>query len=121
MANFDEFGAQIPDETPVEIPVHVKNLNRSFSAEDVRRMVRVELSRQARELGFDSVEEADDFFVDDDDLEFSSEFEMREEFERLPSGVYAEPQAKPAVVGVGGEPPDPAQPVAVEPVKADES
>lgn len=119
MAEFDEFGAQIPDVTPVETPIQMRRMNRSFSSDDVREIVRLEISRQAQLHGFDTIEEADDFEVDDDSPDFVSAFEMREEFERLPSGLMVEkkPAASPPVVGGGGgEPPASSVVAPVEPV-----
>lgn len=93
MATFDEFGAQIPDETPVEVPIHIRRLERSFSADEVRRLVRVEVSRAASEAGYDSIQEAEDFDVDDDSPDFLSAYEMKEEFEDR-GHVYVEKSPK---------------------------
>lgn len=128
MARFDEFGAQLPDDTPVEMPLHIRRLDKSLSVEDVRNMVRLELSNQAMSQGFESLKESDDFDVEDDEPEFSSAFEMKEEFEREPlPDDRKKPPRKGAAVGggAGGHPPAPkaqvpAQP-AVEPVKANKA
>lgn len=119
-AKFDEFGAQIPDDTPVELPIRLRRSGRDVSTAEIQRLVRIELSKAASAGGYDSIEEADDFEVDDDEPEFSSQFEMREEFERLVSDRVMKPVASLPVVGSGGTPAAPQAP-SVEAVKPDES
>lgn len=76
MAQFNEFGQQIPDPTPLEVPL---NLRRPLSIQDeIRRFVRIELSRKAEELGTESFEESDDFDIDDDEGDFASPYELTE-------------------------------------------
>lgn len=61
---FDSRGWEIPDQTPVARPVGW-TAPESLT-EQIRRLVRGELSRQAVEAGHESFEEADDFEVGDD-------------------------------------------------------
>lgn len=77
MAKYDEHGNEIPDQTPVEVPLSFKKP--LTLAEEVRRMVRNELSQVAENQGAETFEEADDFDVeDDDDLAFMSPYEILE-------------------------------------------
>lgn len=59
---FDAQGREIPDPTPVEIPVHL-NIRHS---DHIRDIIRQELSRFAEDQGHETFEEADDFDCDDD-------------------------------------------------------
>jgi len=82
MAQFDEYGREIPDTRPVAVP---HGWERPLSLTDqIRRMVRGELSRQAAEDGDETFEEADDFDVDEDPEPFSA---------------YEVPEAAPEVLG----------------------
>lgn len=63
---------------PVEVPVGFKEP--PSLVDEIRRFVRIELSREANERGFESFEEANDLeFSDDDD--FSSAHELTEDQE----------------------------------------
>ena len=66
----DDRGREIPDPTKMALPLR---LQRAPSlAQEVRNMVRLEVSRAAEEAGLESFEDADDFDVDDEgDLPFS--------------------------------------------------
>lgn len=69
MAEYNSKGQQIPDNTPVEVPI---NLSMPLSVpEQIARGIRLELSRQAQSRGMESFDDADDFDMDDDDLPFS--------------------------------------------------
>lgn len=62
---FNEQGQELPDPTPLEIPA---GMQRPESlTEQIRRMVRTELSGRAVEGGFESFEEANDFRIPDED------------------------------------------------------
>lgn len=64
MAHLDERGREVLDQTPTAIPLkHLRQRNRD---DDIRAMIREELSRQSAESGQESFEEADDFDVGDD-------------------------------------------------------
>lgn len=65
MAEFNEQGQQIPDQTPIEVPV-------GFGVptdltEIIRQLVRVESERQKQEGG-ETFEESDDFDTGEDEL-----------------------------------------------------
>lgn len=73
----DEKGREIMDTTPVEVPLEFQRP--LTMQEEIRRMVRQELSRAAEASGFETFEESDDFDVeDDDDLLFMSPYEIKE-------------------------------------------
>lgn len=60
-------GEEIPDQTPMEIPA---GISRPPTMEEmIKRFVKRELSNRASSAGFESFEEANDFEVDDDDLD----------------------------------------------------
>lgn len=76
MAVFDEFGRQIPDPRPVEVPIAFQ---RPLSLQDeIKRFVRLELSKRAAAQELESFEEADDFDVDDEDPLPVTPYEVRE-------------------------------------------
>lgn len=68
----DEFGREVLDPTPVELPARLRKFDQ---ASYVRDLVRQELSRLANDEGFETFEEADDFEVEDDIPEFHSPYE----------------------------------------------
>lgn len=65
MDRHDAKGFEYPDPTPMAIPAHLR-LPETLQ-DTMRRLIRVEMSKQAVEAGQESFEEADDFEVDDDD------------------------------------------------------
>lgn len=60
----DEKGHEVPDQTPVALPVNFKRPE--TLAEQVQRLVRTQVSRQAGEAGFETFEESEDFEVGDE-------------------------------------------------------
>lgn len=60
----DEKGREVPDPTPVEIPLGMKRPE--TLAEQVQRLVRRQVSEYAAMHGHETFEEADDLEVDDD-------------------------------------------------------
>lgn len=103
---FDEHGNQIPDPTPVEIPVgfgHPESLEATIA-----KLVRLE-SQRARDTGeVESFEESDDFDLDDDNAELTSGFQMtamQEEARDL--GKSLDPRQKDDAPPVDKSPPDP--------------
>lgn len=71
---FDSMGREIPDPTPVEIPV---GFHRPPSLrEQFARFMREELSARAVDAGMESFEEADDFDVPDDPPDPASPWEL---------------------------------------------
>ncbi|UOF76960.1 hypothetical protein [Microviridae sp.] len=71
----DERGWEVPDPTPVAWPAGVRRPE--TLTEQIRRLVRIEVSQRAAEQGHETFEEADDFEMDDDD-EFRSPYELTE-------------------------------------------
>lgn len=72
----DERGWEVPDPTPVAWPAGVRRPE--TLTEQIRRLVRLEVSQVAAAQGMETFEEADDFDVDDDDGEFVSPYELTE-------------------------------------------
>lgn len=60
----DENGHELPDPVPLVMPAGFKRPE--TLAEQVQRLVRGSLSRQAQEAGFESFEESEDFELPDD-------------------------------------------------------
>lgn len=74
---FDEFGRQIPDNTPVEVPIHIRRVDPR--EEVITRLIRRELSARAGEVGYETLEESDDFDVDDlEDVDAVSAYELND-------------------------------------------
>lgn len=63
-AKLDDSGREIPDGKSLRMPSGMERPE--TLAEQVRRLVRTEWSRQAAEQGFETFEESEDFDVDDD-------------------------------------------------------
>lgn len=80
MAKYNEKGEEIPDSVPVEIPLRFRTplpLN-----EEIKRLIREEMSQAAADQGEETFQEADDFEVEEGDpLPFSAHelSEMQEE------------------------------------------
>lgn len=84
MAEYDEMGREIPDTRPVAVP---HNWDRPLSLhEEIKRFVRIELSRTAEMQGQESFEEADDFDVDEEPDPLSP-YELQEGAPEWPGGV----------------------------------
>lgn len=78
---FDKFGREIPDPTPVEVPAEFR---RPESMDDkIRRMISGYMSQQAVAEGRESFEEANDFETDDPD-DFVSPYEVQDMHEEVP-------------------------------------
>lgn len=106
MAELNERGHEVLDDTPVALPLKFR---RQSFVDQIQSFIRAELSRQADDQGHESFEEADDFWIDDDDLPRSQyELEADQEFAELyrpepdpePS---SEPTATPEVPSGGSE------------------
>lgn len=104
---------EYPDPTPVEVPLHFRRP--PTLQEQIKAMVRGELSRHAADQGMESFEEADDFDVGDvDELPFSRHelTPMQEDFS-LPDASQAEleaPQGTPPKAPPANVAPEAAQP-----------
>lgn len=73
---FTEEGREVADQTPIAIPA---GWDRPESLQDqIKRLIRVQLSRQALEMGQESFEESDDFDIPDESGDFVSPYEVRE-------------------------------------------
>lgn len=75
MARFNERGQEIPDDTPLAIPLGMKKPE--SLVEMMRRLIRSDVSRFAQDQGEETFEEANDFDVEEDDAELhSSPYEL---------------------------------------------
>lgn len=80
---FDDQGRELPDPKPVALPLGAKRPE--SITEQIRRLIRGEMSRQAVEEGNESFEEANDFDVDEPDAELhDTEYQLMTE--ELPLG-----------------------------------
>lgn len=117
---FDDKGREIPDKTPLEMPLGLK---KPESMEDmIRRYVRVEASKVARHEGMETFEEADDFDMEDeDDLEDPYSVYYVNEQEMKPENLSGEtPESLDGIPAVEAGPESP-QPQHQEEVKPDQA
>lgn len=63
--SFDERGREVSDPTPVEIPVNFRRPE--TLQEQIRRLIRTEMSVQALNEGKETFDEADDFDIEPDE------------------------------------------------------
>lgn len=63
----DRQGREIPDPVPIAVPAGLKRPE--SLTEQIRRLIRVDMSQQAQDNGEESFEEANDFDIDDEDPE----------------------------------------------------
>lgn len=101
MATFNKQGEEILDQTPVAIPVRLSRP--ATMAEQVRNLVRQQLSQYAADQGHETFEDADDFDVGDDyDPSSPYELEFDQEDAPLPSALPEEapPPSPPPPEGV---------------------
>lgn len=71
--HLDERGWEVPDPTPVALPAGFKRPE--TLAEQVQRLVRTSISREAELSGQETFEEAEDFEVDDDADDYNTPYE----------------------------------------------
>lgn len=116
---FDEKGREIPDPRPMAIPA---GWDRPETLQDqIKRLIRVQLSQQAADTGQETFEEADDFDVPDDEPDLLSGYEVREMASEPLGGVDADgpggssappvpeaPAPSTAVAGASADVPPPA-------------
>lgn len=90
-----------PDQTPVAIPV--SKLRKPSQFEEIRRMVREEMSRAAQDEGFETFEEADDFDVGDFDPSSPYEelFDYGDDYGQPGGAVHGAPESAPEAVESG--------------------
>lgn len=98
---------EIPDNTPVEIPLGYKAPE--TLQEMIARMIRVENMQQMAAKGMETFEEADDFDVDDD-ADLVSEYQMLEMQEERPYVEERRKERVPKNVPGGRRATDPAAP-----------
>lgn len=60
----NEFGQEIPDDTPVSI--HIPGLGQVNDVDEIRRIIREQISFAAMEAEMETEDDANDFDVDDD-------------------------------------------------------
>lgn len=97
MAKYNDRGEELPDDTPVEVPLRFRVP--PPLAETIKQLIRGEMSRQAADSGEETFEEADDFDVYDEMDVLTSHHEMtemQEEFrlEKQPDEVVDNPPKK---------------------------
>lgn len=103
MAELNEKGHEILDETPVSVPFKIQR--RSYF-DHVREFIRQEVSRNALETGHETFEEADDFDVGDD-YDPSSPYEMQFDPDLGPqSNPFNDEKPTPEATAEGGDKPD---------------
>lgn len=93
-------GHEVPDPTVVEPPLGY--VPQPDLMEQMRRMVRNELSRLAEDSEAESFEEADDFDIDDDPVDYSSPYE--EFFDPAPGAPTGPPAPAAADPNAPAEP-----------------
>lgn len=104
LATLDENGSEVLDPTPVAVPLRFQQ--KISTLDDIRALVRKELSIVAASKGFETFEEADDFDVGDFDP--TSPYELN--FEQS-NNEYIPPEGDKSNPGGGAESPaGPAQP-----------
>ena len=80
--------AEKVDPTPVEVPAEM--VRPPTLKEELQRYVRYYVSRDAESRGLESFEEFNDFEVDDEDPDWSSEYEMSEMQEDSDFGEFVD-------------------------------
>lgn len=108
---YDEKGRELPDPTPIAMPVGYHKPEPLI--EQIRRLVKNELSRKAEADGFESFEEADDFDTGED-AELRSPYELDDR----PIDDPAKPEVKTEVPPVI-PPKDPTAPPVIPPGEPD--
>lgn len=104
---FDEFGRELPKRGRIELPVHL--LKRESDEERLSRIVRREISLRAHETGAESIEESDDFEVDEDPEDFISDCEFPEMLDEYPVDrppAYSPAPSSPEQSGEGSNGPE---------------
>lgn len=82
---FDDYGRELPDDTPIEIPLRFKRV--ANLTDRIRETIREELSRAAQSQGFETFEEQDDFEIGDD-YDPRSRYELDDDQQVYPTGDY---------------------------------
>lgn len=82
MKDHDEFGRELNDQTPLEVPLGRRNKD-PYHVDNITALIRREISAAAKDLGFETLEEADDFDIADEEDPLS-QYEMSEMQEEEP-------------------------------------
>lgn len=109
-------GREYPNPIPMEPPLGF--IPQVPLYEQMRDMIRRELSQAAQDQGLETAEEADDFDVDDDydpQSPFEHDFEPTAPWPAPAAVEAAEAAAAKAVRGEGGAPPPPVEPAQPSP------
>lgn len=88
---FDERGRELPDDTPLEVPLNWKRP--PSLREMIQQHIRTEMSAQADQDGLETFEESDDFDVDEDPDPLS-QYELTPMAEERPKPPAEAPQEK---------------------------
>ncbi|UDN67510.1 hypothetical protein [robinz microvirus RP_35] len=81
MTTYNEKGQEVPDDTPVALPVRFRRP--PTLQEQIQRMVKDQISQGVHDAGGESFEEADDFDCEDEDsVELRSPYEIDESLPR---------------------------------------
>lgn len=83
MVEFDELGREVPDPVPMEIPAGFRRPESTTEA--IQRIIRTTLSRHAADVGMETFEEAEDFDMEEDDIEPMSPHEYRAMAAEIPA------------------------------------
>lgn len=85
---YNELGQELPDPTPLEVPLGVKRP--ASLQEQIQAMIRSAVSSAAERNGHETFEEANDFEIDDDDFtDQMTEHEFRTMKVEIPEGAKA--------------------------------
>lgn len=107
---------EYPDPTPVEVPLGFRRP--PTLQEEIQRLIRVQMSQQARDTGLETFEEANDFEVDEDPDPLS-QYEVVEMAPEPPTAQEVDEAAPAPKASMGdSSPPAPVPVKAVEPPKA---
>lgn len=99
-------GAEINDPKPISVPTGIQ---RPLTLqEQIKRLMRVELSRASVDNGYESWEEANDFNVGDGDEPLETQYTMKDEIPfsltNPPEGRAAQPLPAEGGTGAEGDP-----------------
>lgn len=103
---------EVNDPTPVEVPLG-QRMDNETTAQKVRRILKIEMERQAADQGFETEEEANDLDVDDWPRDPATNYELAENEPMVPNSEQKTPESEPA--GAGSQPAEPATVQPVEP------
>jgi len=82
----NEYGQEIPDQTPMEIPLYARGTVESLP-EIMKRVIRQHFDQQARENEMETFEESEDFDIEEED-NWTSPYELVEmDEEPVPSAM----------------------------------